>query len=472
MSAPAAGAVEIEAPAANLAQARLWGLLLSAAPVPLGSTMVAVALTAIGHDLGADPGRLVQWLVNSYLLVGIVLQSPAGKLVDRWGVQRALLAGQALFALGAVLGFLGGSLALLVAARVAMAAGGALLVPAAVAALRNSTRPERRARVFGAFGASMGLAAALGPLAGGVLVDAFGWRSIFLVNLPVLAAGAVLGRGVADGRAARAPAAFDWAGSGLLALGLVLVLAGARLGGAAAPGLFGIGAAALLGFVLWERRATDPVLDPALFRHTAFAAGAGMIALHNWIMYALLFQLPLWFEVGMGSGSAEIGRTLLAMMLGMVACSALGGHASDRLGARAVALLGTGALLGGLLLLAGPGHPATPAHALPGLLLIGAGLGLASAPAQSSAVGAIPRERAGMAAGALSTMRYLGGMVGIGALGLVLRDAALAGGALALVPHRQAVWLYCAVALAAALPAALLPGRVPLAVAPAPRGAS
>jgi MFS family permease len=451
--------VERGAERGTLAASALCGLLLSTALVPLASTSVAVALTAIGHDLGADPAALTQWLVNSYLMVGIVLQSPAGKLADRWGVHRVLALGQALFALGAVLGLLGGSLALLVAARVTMAAGGALLMPAALAVLRNTTAPERRARVFGAFGAAMGLAAALGPLAGGVLVEAFGWRAIFLANLPVLAVAAPLVRGTVDSRAPAGRAAFDWIGSVGLAAGLTLAVAGSKAGGATAAALLALGGVVLAVFVVWERRAADPVLDPALFRHTPFAAGAGVVALHNWVMYALVFQLPLWFETVMGSGSAEIGQVLIAMMLSMVVCSPLGGRASERLGARAVAVLGTLSMLAGLLLLGGIGPLAVAADAIPALVLVGAGLGLAAAPAQASAASAISREQSGMAAGALSTMRYLGGMIGVGTLGVVLRDVTLADTAVALAAHQEVVRLYCGVLLVAVLPSALLPGR-------------
>jgi len=453
------GLAGAESTGTTLAPATLVGLLLSTALVPLGSTMVAVALTAIGEDLRADPAALTQWLVNSYLVVGIILQSPAGKLGDLWGARRVLLMGQTIFALGALLGFFGVSLAPLVAARVMMAAGGALLVPATMAVLRRSTPPERRARVFGAVGASMGLAAALGPLVGGVLVDNFGWRAIFLANVPILLAAAPLVRGISDIPPHRGSVAFDWVGSVLLAAGLTIAVAGSKSGGFSAATLLALGLAILFAFLRWERRASDPVLDPALFRHRAFLAGGSLIALHNWVMYALLFQLPILFQTTMGSGSSEIGRILIAMMLSMVVSSPIGGRLSERVGTRAVALTGTLSMLGGLLLLSRLESLGSPSEAIPALILLGAGLGLSSPAAQASAVSAIPREHAGMAAGALSTMRYLGGVVGIGALGVLLRDVTFATGAPALAPHQQAVWVYCVVALVALVPAAMLPGQ-------------
>jgi MFS family permease len=432
--------------------------MLSTALVPLGSTMIAVALPAIGGDFASDPSTLTQWLVNSYLVVGIVLLSPAGKLGDVWGARRALSLGQLLFAGGAVLGIVGASLAWLIAARVTMAAGGALIGPATMSLLRNSTPPLYRARVFGVFGAVMGLSAAVGPPLGGVLVQALGWRSIFLVNFPILAGGAALLRGLDVAPAARQAVRFDWLGTALLAAGLTAAVAGSKAAGPLAPALLGAGALVLALFLRWERSAPEPVFDPALLRRRAFAAGGALVALQNLAMYALLFQLPLWFGDVLGRSSADVGRVLLGMMISMVACAPLGGRISERLGARAVAVAGTALAVAGLLLLAGSGL-GRPSDALLPLVLLGVGLGITGAPAQAAALSAVDREQSGMASGALSTLRYLGGVVGIGALGLVLEGAPAADLDAALAAHRTALRVFTAALLLALIPAALLPGR-------------
>jgi MFS family permease len=150
---------------------------------------------------------------------------------------------------------------------------------------------------------------------------------------------------------------------------------------------------------------------------------------------------------------------LIAMMLSMVVCSPLGGRAAEWIGARAVVVLGTLTMLAGLLLLTRVGSIAAAADAGLALVLIGAGLGLASAPAQAAAITAVSRVQSGMAAGALSTMRYLGGIVGIGALGAILRDVAYVDPARTVTIHQGAIWLYCVVVLTSILPAALLPGH-------------
>jgi MFS family permease len=461
MSAGVAGATAFsEAPAHQppLSGRALAALLLPAALVPLGSTTVAVTMTAMAEAVRADPGTLTHWLVNSYLVAGVILLAPGGKLVDAWGERRGLLAGQALLAAGAALGLIADSLALLVAARVLMAAGGALLVPATLVVLRIATPPGRQGRVFGVFGACMGLAAALGPVVGGVLAGTLGWRSIFFVNMVALGAVPWARRIAPRARAYRA-ARFDWVGSVALAAGLLLALAASRSAGLPAAALLAGACLVLLGFVRWERRIADPVVDPLLFRETAFAAGAVLAALHNWVMYALIFQIPLWFEAVLDSTRSEIAHALMAMLLSMVACAPLGGRAADWRGPRDVVVLGVLVMLAGLVLLGRIGALAAAADALPALILIGCGLGLASAPGQVAALSAVAAAQSGVAGGALSMCRYLGGIAGIGALGLILRDTSTAdlGGVLA--AHQRTVWIYYGVTLLALIPAALLPAR-------------
>src|SRR5688500_8834370 len=166
---------------------RLVAASLAATLMPLNSTMVAVALPDISDEFARDPALVTQGLFTSYLIASVVLQSPAGKLGDRVGHVRMVVAGQALVAAGALLGYLAPELWVLIVARVTMAAGGAALVPSAVALLRHDLPAERRGRAFGAFGGMMALSAALGPVVGGELVEAFGWRSLFAMNLPILA---------------------------------------------------------------------------------------------------------------------------------------------------------------------------------------------------------------------------------------------------------------------------------------------
>jgi EmrB/QacA subfamily drug resistance transporter len=431
-------------------------MFLAAALSPLGSTMIAVALPSISSELGVSGGALTQWLVASYLIAGIAAMSPCGKLGDLIGHRRGLLIGMSIYAAGSVLGFLVATLPALALARIAMAVGGAMVVPATMAVLRNSVAEERRPRAFGMFGAVMGTAAAVGPLLGGELTAHFGWRAVFVANLPVIivAFGLIRLAGPGDPPATvEHRPRFDVEGSVLLAAALTALVAASHMKGALVPWIVFAGIVLLAAFVAWERRTVAPVLELRMFARREFAAGSAVVGLQNLAMYALLFQVPIFFEQVRGIHSGATGRVLIGMMIAMVIFAPLGGRLSERLGARLIALIGCLVSLAGLFMIADFSKLAVPAHALPGLILVGAGLGLATSPSQSAAMSAVDRSQAGMAGGALSTSRYLGGVLGISVLGALLASNA------GVVSHRGAAMCYEVALVIASLASLMLPGK-------------
>jgi MFS family permease len=432
----------------------LAGMLLAASLAPLGSTMIAVALPSIGQEVGAGAADLTAWLVSSYLIASIALQSPGGKLGDLVGHGRALVVGLALVAMGSVLGLLGGALHTLGVARILMASGGAATVPATMAILRNQTATDRRARVFGLFGACMGLAAAIGPLVGGELTERFGWRAVFAANLPVIAVALllVLMSHSMYSRAAADQPSFDWPGSTLLAFGLTLTIVGLLTAGSAAWWLVGCGAVLLIVFPFWERRAASPVVDFSLFKQGAFFSGSSIIALQNMAMYPLLFQLPVFFERVRHLGARTVGHALLALTVAMILSSVVGGRLAEHIGARAQTLVGSIVALAGLWWFSDFGSVHVPFDVMPGMLLIGAGIGITSPPAQAAAMSAVGREQSGMAGGVVSTMRYLGGMAGTTVLGTLLRDASDP------ASHQRPLFVYAGALIVAAALSMMLPG--------------
>ncbi|MCY1054793.1 MFS transporter [Nannocystis sp. SCPEA4] len=438
----------------------LVAIAVSAALAPLNSTMVAVALPEMARTLHEESGVLRQALVTSYLLTGIVLQSPGGKLGDRLGHRRALGLGQLLLAAGSMLAWFWPELVGLTIARVVMATGGAIVVPSATALLRTELPPDVRGRAFGAFGAVMGLSAGLGPTLGAALVGRFGWTSIFLANVPLLALSAALAHvGPVARRSAVTQPRFDLVGSLLLGvslLGLALGLEHADLRWAVGLGIVGLGL-----FAVWERRAADPVVDFSLFRRPAFVGGSLIIALQNFAMYSTIFELPQVAGRLFHVGPRDVGSTLLAMMGMMVVASPFAGRFTDRFGPRRVALIGCSLALAGMLLLVMlPLHSLT--DAVPPLVLLGAGLGLTSAPSQSAAMSDVPADRSGMAAGLTSTLRYVGGIAGLTVLGLVLTDEPAA----EVVMHEHAVVLsiFAGALLLTLGLTFLLPSRMPAVV--------
>jgi MFS family permease len=436
----------------------LAGALLAAALMPLNSTMIAVAVPSIARTVDHDPADVTQALVATYLIAAIALQGPGGKLGDRLGHWRVCAFGQAVVGVGAVVGLLAPNLPVLAGSRILMATGGALAVPATVALLRLELPPERRGRAFGMFGAIMASAAALGPIVGGVLVDAFGWEAVFVANLPVLLVSAFLvATARRGGRAgARPAAAFDWPGSLLLTGALALLVLAAQRADGIAVVLAGVGLVLLTGFVAQERRAADPVIAFAIFRTGAFTAGTLLICLQNLVMYALLFELPLVLETLFELGARETGQLLIFLMVAMVLMSLVAGRLTERVGPRALAVTGSLVCLSGMVILLVGDLDAAGEVRLP-LALLGIGLGLCGPAAQTASLSAIAPQQSGMAAGVSSTMRYLGGVTGIALLGRLLdlqgSDAAVR------TSHHAVAAVFIGVLVVGLGCAALLPGN-------------
>ena len=452
---------------AGLAPATLAALLMAGAQAPLGSTMIAVALPVLCQSLGVEPGLATSALVTSYLVVNIIAQSPGGKLADVLGHARTVRLGMALYAAGALIGLVAPGLALLALSRCTMALGGALVIPATMALLRLHVPGTRRGRVFGLVGSIMGLAAAVGPPLGGELVARFGWRSIFCASLPFLAVAAlVLVRHPPPRDAtAAAPARagelerFDWIGSLLLAAALAALVLGSKAHGFGRPLAFVASLGGLVLFVRWESRRSQPVVDLTLFAQRSFSAGSLVIALANFAMYGLLFELPQLFRAAQGTSPEVMGHTLFAMMLAMFVSAPIGGRLNDRIGPRRAALLGIAALWAGCVWLLLPSALASPTASVPPLVLVGMGVGLSGAPSQAAALSAVPRESAGMAAGVQSTLRYLGGVLSITLLSSITGDTAVDWQAHRILVGAFVAALTLALGLCLALPATAVHAR-------------
>lgn len=418
----------------------MTAMAIAAALTPLNSTMVAVALPVLGLEFGAPASSVTVWVVTAYLIATIVFQMPAGTVADRFGYARALALGRWLFAGGAVTAFLAPSLAVVIAGRLMMAAGGALMVPTVMALIRLVVPAPRRARAFGAMGAVMGGAAALGPALGGLIIARASWRLLFLVNLPLVVVSWLL-QPPSFGPAGERPArpAFDWIGSVLIGATLVCFVVATRL---SSPAVFVLAALSLLcagALALQERRAAAPVLDLTLFRARAFSAGAAIIALQNLAMYALLAQVPFLFGAGSTGMNTGLGVAIMGMTASMALASPIGGRIAELVGARATVVAGGASGAAGIVLLAQLPVTATPWQIGLRLLLVGLGLGLSTGPSQAAALSAIDAGRSGMAAAALSTLRYVGAVAGTAILGL-----ALAPGGDSLAQHHLALWVFAA----------------------------
>ncbi|MDH6152237.1 MULTISPECIES: MFS transporter [Paraburkholderia] len=455
----------------------------------LDVTIVNIALPRIGADLHANVAGL-QWVVDAYTLAFAVLMLSAGALGDRFGARRMYASGIVLFALASLACGLALDAPMLIAARAVQGIGAAAMLPNSLALLNQSFghEPKLRARAVGLWTASGAISIAAGPVAGGLLIAAFGWRSIFLVNLPICAAGLLATllwiprpqtsqRGVpaaARGNTGATPRGIDLGGQCLAIVALTAFVAAViewRPLGLAHPLVAGGFVLALLAagaFVFVEARVARPMLPLSLFGTRTFSAAVLFGICVNLTYYGMVFVLSLYLQRVRGYTPLQAGLAFLPLTGGFLISNVASGWVIGRLGVRVPMILGaiTAGLGYGLLHLVDAETPLI-GLLLP-FLLIPSGMGLA-VPAMTTAVlASTEARRAGTASAVLNTARQAGGAVGVAAFG------ALAGGAAAtqIVPGMQAATAISVGLLVLALVLACFVHPEPHAAASSARGAS
>ncbi|MEC3918914.1 MFS transporter [Nocardia sp. CDC160] len=390
----------------------------------LDTTVVSVALADIRSELSTDV-VLLQWVVNAYTLVFASLMLAAGSLGDRWGRKRVMVAGLAIFCVGSVLSALATSVPLLIAGRAVMGLGAAASEPGTLSILRQVfPDARRRAKALGVWSAVSGLALAAGPVLGGVLVDAYGWRSIFWFNLII---------GVVVGAAALwfvpessdpQPGPMDWAGSLLGAVSLAAIIYAAisgehrGYGAASVVALFVVGGLAFLGFVAVETRVRNPVFDFRYLRLPPVRSALGVAFAVYFGVFSIFFFTALYLQVMIHYSAARTAGVFAPMAVAIMLGSLAAGFWVARTDARTPMIIGCVLSAAGILL---------TRHALTGsigfaelsatLALAGLGFGIAVVPLTSAVLTGVPAEHSGMAAAATNTMRQVGAAVGVAVLG-------------------------------------------------------
>lgn len=418
MTAPRAGQVALDSTDGRLV---VGTTVAGSAVAMLTATVVNVALPALASDLDATSGQQ-QWVVNGYLLTIASLILIGGNLGDRFGRLRLYRIGTAWFALASLLCASAPSIEVLIVARLLQGVGGALLTPGSLAIIEATLRPDDRGRGVGQWSGLSGVAGAIGPLVGGLLVD-ISWRWVFLLNLPVAALVLVLSRRVPESSdAAARQERLDIIGAALAAC----TLGGASFAMIQGPaGGFGpidwtaivLAVASGVLLVLHERRQPHPMVPIDLFTIRPFVAANIVTLLVYGGMGVVFFLLSIQLQVALGWSPLAAGAALLPVTGLMMVLSSRAGDLAQRIGPRWPLTIGPLLIAGGMLLLSGlsPGDDYV-SGVLPGVVVFGLGLAASVAPVTATALGSIPDERAGAASGLNNAVSRSGQLLTIAAV--------------------------------------------------------
>ena len=409
--------------------------------VILDMTVVTVALPSIGRSLGFAPADL-QWVVTAYLLATGGLTLLGGRAADLLGARRMFRAGLTLFTAASLASGLAPGAAALVASRAAQGAGAALLTPAALAVITATYSGIQRARALAVWGALASGGLALGVLAGGALTTWLGWRSVFLINVPVGLAVFAAGRHLPADRVPSGPGAGGGTAPGarlrrLDLRGAVLAVAGPVAGvyaisgapehgwaSARTLGLLALSAALLASFGLAERRASAPLIAPGTLRSRTLVTGVITLFATTGILVGAQLLTSLFLQDVTGASPLRAGAEFLPLVVAAALGAGLASHLAQRAGTRVLATAGLALLASSALLLSrATADSGYLSGLLPGLLLAGLGAGLAFPAASITALSAVREGAEGMASGLLTTGHEVGAAVGAAVLAVAAAAA-------------------------------------------------
>ncbi|WP_113703231.1 MFS transporter [Nonomuraea lactucae] len=421
---------------ANTGHPRRWTILgvlvFSLLAVVLDNTILNVAMRTIAdpvHGLGATQSQL-EWAINSYTLVFAGLLFTFGVIGDRTGRKRMLFIGMALFGLSSLASAYSQDPTQLILARAAMGIGGAAIMPATLAIISNVFPPAERGKAIGFWAGGVGLAVAIGPITGGLLIERFWWGSVFLINVPIVVISMILiGTIVPESRDPK-PSRLDPFGVLLSIVGLVAVVYGIIRGGELAtvtdpevyvPALVGL--AVLAVFVWWERRIDHPVFDVRNFANARFSTAIGMMGIVFFAMMGGMFFLTFYLQIVLGFSPVQAGALMIPFAAAQLIFAPLSQRMNERFGAKLAStvsmLLITMALASYAFL-----DQNTPVFLIEIVFFVqGAAMANIMPPATTAIMESLPREKAGVGSAMSNTVRQIAGALGVAVLGSVLSSS-------------------------------------------------
>ena len=399
----------------------LTGLLLGFLDV----TIVATVGPTIISDLGGID--LYAWVFSAFIIVQTVVIPIFGKLSDLYGRKRFFLLGLSVFMLGSVLSGASQNIYELILFRAVQGVGFGVFVPSTIAIAGDLFPPEKRARVQGLLFSVNGIAFAVAPAAGSYLTEAFNWRWSFYVNLPVgIVSFLVIYLALKESKKVGGVSFTDWGGASTLGLTLALFMSALSLGGSTFSWysweevfVFFLSALSLLGFILVERRAQDPVLPLRLFRKGAIPAVAAVNIIRAVILFGLIAYLPLFAQAVLGGSVSDVRNAVYAFTLPATLGTLMAGTLVSRIGTRGTILLGVSVLIGGLTALQYIDASSTLLQLMEVSAPLGLGSGMLIAPTIAGFQNSVERKEIGIASGLATFTLNLGGAIGVAVLGAI-----------------------------------------------------
>jgi EmrB/QacA subfamily drug resistance transporter len=419
----------------NTGHPRRWAILsvlvVSLLVVVLDNTVLNVAMRTIAdpvHGLGASQSQL-EWAINSYTLVFAGLLFTAGVLGDRFGRRLTLLVGLALFGAASLVSAYAQDPGQLIAARALMGIGGAAVLPATLSIISNVFDPRERGRAIGVWAGSVGLAVAIGPVVGGLLLEHFWWGSVFLINVPIVIAGIIAALAIVPESRDPKPGRVDAVGVLLSIAGLVVLVYGVVDGGDhgfGRPTSWGSilgGLAILAAFIGYERRISFPSLDVRLFANPRFSAAVATVGLVFFAAMGSMFFTAFYLQLVRGYSPLKTGLLMVPFAIAQMVFAPRSAAMVRRFGPRTVIAVGMAlvmVVLGGFAFVTA----GTPIWLVAGLFFVqGVAMANVLPPATESVMSSLPREKAGVGSAVSNTIRQVGGALGVAVLGSVLSAA-------------------------------------------------
>ena len=409
--------------------------ILATAGVAMSLLLASLDQTIVGNSMPRIVAELqglnyYAWVTTAYLLTSTIIVPIAGKLGDMFGRKPFMLAGMVGFVSASALCGLSQNMAELVIFRGVQGLFGGMLFASVFAVLADIFPPDQRARMQGVFGGVFGLSAVIGPTIGGWLTDGPGWRWVFYVNVPVGVAAVLLVSVALPYVRSRAQLRdIDWVGCITLAAGLVPLLLAFSLTSdhkwtdPLVMGLLAVAAVVLIGFFLWERRASEPVIPFSLFRNNVFGVSVVIAFFSALGMFGTILFVPLLYQGVLGVTASNSGELLTPMFIGLIGFSTLAGQLMTRVKRyRFIGTAGVATMIAGMLLLSRVGVDAHAWQVAVDIVIIGAGLGLTFPLTLVAVQSALPREYLGVASSQIQFWRNLGGTIGSAVLGSILAN--------------------------------------------------